>query len=207
MNLTAPWNRHYQKEKSRQHYPDENLVRLLAGLQRSGMDFSKSSVLDYGFGSGRHLQLLREFGFQGIAGCEISHVAFQHCQEAFPDLKLHLLKESNDVLPFSSSSFDVIVCWGVIHYLDREAALHLLQEFRRLLTPGGALIGTLRSDRDTHFLHSDVSDASIKLYSEDQARSLLAHCFHDVQLGHMERTPLDRIQHRIAHWFFQAKNN
>ena len=204
MNLRTPWNRHYQTEKSRQLYPDENLVRLLAAA-RSEINTESASALDYGFGSGRHLHLLQEMRFTHIAGCEISDVAFEQGRQSFPEMDLRLVTEADDALPFDDGSFDVIVCWGVLHYLSDSGRLRLLEEFARLLTPRGLFVGTLRSNRDTHFAHSDVSDASMTLFSEEDARTLLGRFFKDVELGHMERTPIGKLDQRIAHWFFRAR--
>lgn len=204
MNLRTPWNRHYQTEKSRQLYPDENLVRLLAAA-RSELNPENASALDYGFGSGRHLQLLHEMRFARIAGCEISDVAFEQGRRSFPELDLRLVAEADSTLPFDDASFDVIVCWGVLHYLSDHERLGLLEEFSRLLTPNGLLVGTLRSDRDTHFAHSDVHDARMTLFSDEDARMLLSPFLKNLELGHMERTPIGRLDLRIAHWFFRAR--
>lgn len=208
MNLRTPWNRHYQTEKSRQLYPDENLVRLLAAA-RSELNPERASALDYGFGSGRHLHLLQEMRFGRIAGCEISDVACEQGRQSFPEMDLRLvteadINEADSKLPFDDESFDVIVCWGVLHYLSDSGRIRLLEEFARLLTSPGLFVGTLRSNRDTHFAHSDVSDASMTLFSEDDARTLLGRFFKDVELGHMERTPIGKLDQRIAHWFFRA---
>ena len=211
MNLRTPWNRHYQTEKSRQLYPDENLVRLLAAA-RSELNPERASALDYGFGSGRHLHLLQEMRFGRIAGCEISDVACEQGRQSFPEMDLRLvteadINEADSKLPFDDESFDVIVCWGVLHYLSDSGRIRLLEEFSRLLTPRGLFVGTLRSNRDTHFAHSDVSDASMTLFSEEDARTLLDRFFKDVELGHMERTPIGKLDQRIAHWFFRARRS
>lgn len=216
MNLRTPWNRHYQTEKSRQLYPDENLVRLLAAT-RSELNAENASALDYGFGSGRHLHLLQEMRFGRIAGCEISDVACEQGRQSFPEMDLRLvtgaeitgavITEADGKLPFDDASFDVIVCWGVLHYLSDSGRIRLLEEFARLLTPPGLFVGTLRSNRDTHFAHSDVSDASMTLFSEEDARTLLGRFFKDVELGHMERTPIGKLDQRIAHWFFRARRS
>lgn len=211
MNLRTLWNRHYQTEKSQQIYPDENLVRLLAAV-RNELNPERASALDYGFGSGRHLHLLQEMGFARIAGCEISDVACEQGRQSFPEMDLRLVAGGEITgafgkLPFDDAAFDVIVCWGVLHYLSDSGRMHLLGEFTRLLTPGGLLVGTLRSNRDTHFAHSDISDAGMTLFTEEDVRRLLDRFFKDVELGHMERTPIGRLDQRISHWFFRARRS
>ncbi|MDP7195670.1 MAG: class I SAM-dependent methyltransferase, partial [SAR202 cluster bacterium] len=53
-------------------YPDENVIRFL----NSNFKHQKNNqnILDLGFGSGRHLKLLHELGFNGI-GIDFSTVA------------------------------------------------------------------------------------------------------------------------------------
>jgi len=205
---TDAWNQHYQRPKSKQLYPDENLVRLLKQIENdkaNHFDFSKSTVLDYGFGSGRHLRLLTDSGCKRIIGCEASEVALNEAKPIFTGIDLRLVTSTIQRLPFDTGSFDLILCWGVLHYLDDAGQKHLVSEFQRLLRTGGFVVGTLRSANDTHFKHSDVGNTNIQLFDQNQAESLLRQTFDQVQLGHSERTILGRVDLKISHWFFKAQ--
>lgn len=212
MNRSDVWNRHYRTDRSRQRYPDENLVRLLSGLRPSEPSEGsppQGAALDYGFGSGRHLALLMDFGYAPVCGLESSSVALGTARHVFQNLDLRLVdkKEGSQArlpLPWPDKFFSVIICWGVLHYLEDGEQQHLLREFRRLLAPEGAVLGTLRSSRDSHFAESEVADTLIQFYDENAVVDLFRPHFEDFQIGHMERTPLGRTQLRISHWFFRA---
>lgn len=210
---TQIWNRHYQNDKSKQLYPDENLVRLLSRYKQDPLlQNKKLTVLDYGFGSGRHLSLLDDFGFEYIAGCDISEVAVELAKKNFNKktfnnnkFDLHLLKP-NTRLHYSDSSFDIIVVWGVLHYIPNVERTRLLHDLKRLLRNDGQLLGTLRSTSDTQYKVSDVSNAQVQFFSEAEALSLLKPFFNKVHLGFMERSPIGQLESRVSHWFFSASN-
>ena len=58
--MNRQWQAHYTKKKSELHYPDENLVRLLASYLKD-REAAEVSAADIGCGSGRHLNLLKDF--------------------------------------------------------------------------------------------------------------------------------------------------
>ncbi len=53
----------------------------------------------------------------------------------------HLQRVDAEVLPFESSSFDVVYSWGVIHHA--EAPERIIAEIARILRPGGVFLGML----------------------------------------------------------------
>lgn len=235
---TQVWNSHYQTDKSKQLYPDENLVRLLSRYKQNPLIQNKKlTALDYGFGSGRHLSLLDDFGFDFIAGYDISEIAVDLAQKRFnreefttkefnreesnkkelgkkePGRKefnnnkfdLQLLKP-NTSLHYPDSSFDIIVVWGVFHYIPNMERTRLLHDLKRLLRNNGQLFGTLRSTKDTQYTVSEVSKAQIQFFTEAEATSLLKPFFNKLELGFMERSPIGQLESRVSHWFFSASN-
>ena len=97
-------------------YPDE---RLVAFLQRSFGDKQKNGTkrgLDIGYGSGRHLQLLLDYGFKTY-GIEYTDEARAVTVERF--------KYNNDLQGLFAGdyrtfdfkvNFDVLIAWGVVFY-------------------------------------------------------------------------------------------
>jgi ubiquinone/menaquinone biosynthesis C-methylase UbiE len=90
----------------------------------------------------------------------------------------HFLAASAQALPFSKSSFDVLLCTVAFHHFpDPKLAL---REFRRILSPGGKVIivercrdlslGTWMWDR----LHRWFQDGHVKYYRRDELTDLLA---------------------------------
>lgn len=133
------WGRHYRAGIGNR-YPDENLVRLLSGryvpLPQSGR------ALDVGFGRGSNLVLLAQKGFEAY-GLEISQESIDAAEtlakEAGVKLNLGLLQDTQ--LPYPDAFFDLLVSWGAVYYFgNRTLVAKALEEFYRVLKPGGALI-------------------------------------------------------------------
>jgi ubiquinone/menaquinone biosynthesis C-methylase UbiE len=105
------------------------------------LKLSKNSrILEVGVGTGR---LTKEVALRGynILGVDYSYgmleKAFHVCNYENQS-KVEFLKGDIESLPIKNSSFDVIICLGVITYIKSdEKAFH---ELARLLKPGGTLI-------------------------------------------------------------------
>ncbi len=198
----AVWNTHYKREKAAQEYPDENLVRLLKHTE-------PGSALDFGCGSGRHIRLLSELGFGPLYGADLSQESIQICRKKFPEAEFlipDLPDDAGFILPFPDLYFDLIVLWGVLHYNNAESVLRILDEMRRILCPGGSIMGTLRARSDTHFAeNSDMQGARIQYFSREEAGELIGSFFSETSLGYIERIPVGDTK-SISHWIFQAKS-
>ncbi len=188
------WEQHYTRERSRQQYPDENVVRYFSRLLRQLPAESQLTVLDLGTGSGRHLQYLNTLPLRAF-GCDYSWEAIK--------LLPHTIQAHAAELPFRALSFDVVLCWGVLHYLPAEEIPSLTSEVWRILKPGGRFFLTVRSDLDTHLAQTieqgDLAGGKVKLYSEQEAKSLLQ-AFRNIQTGFISRRPLGEsglIAHHI----------
>jgi SAM-dependent methyltransferase len=197
------WDNHYEKEKSRLFFPDENLVRILSRIPRG------ESALDHGAGSGRHSILLKTFGFQ-VSACDYSTKSIETIQRNLPSVKTDIVSSID--LPYENEKFDLVVSWGVLHYNSIEEAIHIVKEIKRILKIGGYFVGTLRSDSDTHLKVkdgqiglNDLSGGNVRLYTLDELKSLLKD-FSNVEFGYAERSPIGKLEERICHWIFQAKN-
>lgn len=191
------WDNHYTKDKSKLVYPDENLVRILAKLNLNG------NALDHGTGSGRHIPLLKNFGYE-VKACDYSITAIENLKKDFSDIDVQLIEKSE--LPYLNSEFDLIISWGILHYNPIEEAKKIVSEWRRVLKPNSYLACTIRADKDTHLaMQKDLEGSKIKLYSLEEVKSLLKD-FNELKIGYMERTVLGKLDQRISHWIILAKN-
>ena len=100
-------------------------------------------ALDLACGTGLVTLPLAQRGFH-VTGVDHSpammEIARQKVDAAGLQDRVELLEGDIRSLPFDDGSFDVVVCRGVIHHLDDEAAqAALAREVRRVLVPGGVL--------------------------------------------------------------------
>jgi SAM-dependent methyltransferase len=211
MNSFASWENHYTRQKSALAYPDENLVRMLTPWLAS-KDTKALRALDLGCGSGRHLALLADSGIEEIIGSDVSINALS-IAASFGSQLVHC---DNRALPFHDGSFDLVVCWGALHYGDKTSFARQVSEIHRIIKPGGALFATLRSDRDTMMRAgkdlgnnvwvtdlSDIAHSVVSFYSKEELTKGFD-SFAALEYGIMERTPIGKIDQRISHWYFRA---
>ncbi len=201
--MTNVWDSHYKKDKSKLQYPDENLVRLLSRTSPPN-----KHALDFGSGSGRHIPLLTENGFE-VSASDSSTESVALLKEKHPQIQIH----HTDKLPysFSKNSFGLIVSWGVFHYNERTVAHAIVKELYESIEIGGYLLGSIRAESDTHLgikagemNLTDLKGGYAETYSLAELNLLLSF-FSSVQIGYTERTPLGKLEERICHWFFLAK--
>jgi SAM-dependent methyltransferase len=197
------WDEHYRKIKSKLLYPDENLVRIL-----SKISINNGKALDFGAGSGRHSQLLKNFNFN-VTALDSSTNSLDLIKEIDPEIKTVL--SSSPPYPFENYEFDLIVSWGVLHYNDNETIHHIIEEYHRILNKNGFLAGTIRSIGDTHLALKqgisnleDLQGAEARLFKKDEVIQFFSK-FSNLELGYMERTPIGKLEERICHWIFLAK--
>lgn len=111
-------------------------VNFLPNLHLSG----ESLILDAGCGPGTFSQQAAIKGYR-VFGIDNSYEMVKkagYICNSKEKLNVSFMQGSIETLPFESSSFDVIVCLGVISYLSSEDKA--LNEFSRILKPGGLLI-------------------------------------------------------------------
>jgi len=191
------WDVHYRTERSRQNFPDENVVRYIHHYLRNFSGVKKPAILDLGCGSGRNLRFLEDLGLFCV-GSDFSFEALS--------TQANVLQSTAVQLPFKDHSFDLIIAWGVLHYLPSEAILKAVDEILRVLSPQGRFLGTLRSSEDTHLKEvlekGDLQQGAANLFSEEELRDILSK-FKSVHLGYISRVPIgsNRV---IAHHMFEA---
>ncbi len=97
-------------------------------------------VLDVGSGTGFFIINLWLAGFVGEAhGCDVSPGMLAACAESARTVGCDISLRTADAerLPYDDASFDLVVGHAILHHLpEPEAAL---QEFKRVLKPGGEL--------------------------------------------------------------------
>ena len=106
------------------------------------MEIAKvTSVLDWGCGCGRLTRHLSKYTKAAIHGVDIDPVNIAWCEENIPNACFSLV-EPWKALPFEDASFDFVIGHSVLTHLTEEAQFYWLDELRRVIKPGGALLVT-----------------------------------------------------------------
>ena len=112
--------------------------RLLDRLLRDLRPTPAWRILDVGVGTGANLPVLESLNVGRIVGCDMSTTALAYSASIS---RTTLIRTDACRLPFQSDSFDALVAMDVIEHLDADVTA--LQEFARVLKPGGHLIATV----------------------------------------------------------------
>jgi len=116
-------------------------VRRYAG--QLGLPVSRESrVLDFGCGWGRHYRIfLRELMPARYVGIDIDPECVAICRQTIPTGNF----EQSAVEPplrFADGSFDIVYAYSVFSHLSETVHLRGVEEFARILRPGGMLVVT-----------------------------------------------------------------
>ncbi|MCX7810311.1 MAG: class I SAM-dependent methyltransferase [Leptospiraceae bacterium] len=195
------WNEYYKNNIKILKYPDENLVRVVEKYYNSYWE----NALDFGCGTARHLLYLKEKNIPNLFGLDFSKEVIDRNKKNFPEIEF-IHYENKNALPFKNAYFDLIICWGVLHYNSEEIRRFLLKEFRRILKPNGILIGTYRSKQDTHYKNAANITSEIYFFDENEIQQELSLYFKEIEIGFVARTPLGKLHQLIAHYYFCCKN-
>ena len=211
--MSASWDGHYGSAKSELFFPDENLVRLLKKWMAPG-GTADPVAADIGCGSGRHLKLFHDLGIAQTIGTDISHRGLVTCRKNFSS---PLVQNDSRALALKSSSLDIAVAWGSLHYAPKDELPVMLEEIRRALKKNGRLFATLRSSRDTFLKKgrhlgndtwitdlSDIKGSIVSFYAEDEVRKAFS-IFSSFSIGLIERTIMGNLDQVLSHWVIDAE--
>lgn len=213
----------FWESQLRQHvllYPAEDVVRFL-----SREEFGEGRVkegLDVGFGSGRHLKVLMDFGIRAN-GLELFQGAIDQARQSFGDHPLFGRLLLNDVreAPFPPGSLDVVIMWGCLFYRPLSGMRHDLATLRSMMRPGGRVCLNLRTKenwfyglgeekaKDFFLLDERAGAFSGALYAfvdEEEARALILGAGFEIE--NLERLDYCRnnLKERNCWWIAWARN-
>ena len=116
--------------KSFTHPIDVGWLRGLAATAR---------IVDYGCGYGRVAGLLRQYGFAGVEGFDVSAGLVERARRDHPDLRFATLTHPPR-LPCPDDGVDAVLLIAVLTCVPTDAGQReLIDELRRVLRPGGLL--------------------------------------------------------------------
>ncbi|HEY1285176.1 MAG TPA: class I SAM-dependent methyltransferase [Solirubrobacterales bacterium] len=115
------------------------------------------SVLDFGCGCGRVARYWTGVDGPELSGCDYNGDLTGWCEANLPFMRV----AKNDVAPptpYESQSFDLIYALSVLSHLDRPLQEGWVNEFRRLLRPGGLLVISVLGEMVRHRLSPEQSE-------------------------------------------------
>ncbi len=131
---------------------------------------SPGDLLEAGCGEGELAQAAMAYGHR-VTAVDGSDRMVELARARGVDAQVSLLP----TLPFPANSFDHAVAAWVLHYLPEDQIPLALQEFARVLRPGGTLVLATNSDRHMAELWARLPSARYRLtFPAERARELLA---------------------------------
>jgi 2-polyprenyl-3-methyl-5-hydroxy-6-metoxy-1,4-benzoquinol methylase len=97
-----------------------------------------AAILDVGCGAGHFLAWLRERGFTGGRGIDLSENSVAHCRHH--GLAAEVVGDSSQFLAAHAQAFDLIAMNDVIEHFPYEEVVGILSNARAALKPGGTLL-------------------------------------------------------------------
>jgi ubiquinone/menaquinone biosynthesis C-methylase UbiE len=98
-------------------------------------------ILDVGCAGGRDVKKFLDCGFQ-VVGIDLVDIFLKECRKKYPRAKF--LKMNAKKLKFPDNSFDAVWVLGVLIHIDKSDIKKTLEEFHRVLKPGGKLMVSVK---------------------------------------------------------------
>lgn len=121
----------------------QEITEVLSLAESLGLPDQRRDALDFGCGAGRLTQALAEH-FETAVGVDIapSMLAAAEHHNSRPNCRF-VLNERPDLSVFDDASFDFVYSTIVLQHVPPELAIGYVDEFARLLRPGGLAVFTL----------------------------------------------------------------
>lgn len=205
------WTRLLARESYDWKEPNEIVVRLSDHLPKG------AKMLDLGCGRGRHIAYLAKLGYD-VIGADISLDVLGLCQNRLLEEDVdntRLVNCSMDSLPFSSNSFDAVVCTNTLHHgrlCYIEGAVH---EIYRVLRVDGLCAVTIASTKNdkyqkgrkiesgTYIVNEDGVQIAHHFFTGDEARKT----FKDFKLIEIYEDADMSKEGSSGHWYLLAKRS
>ena len=150
-------------------YPDERLVAFLSRRFNKTIPNGQYNALDIGFGGGRHIKLLLEFGFQtyGIDYTQEALAATQKivAQRNYPNLADLFCGNYREFNP--PVKFDVVVGWGLLPHSFYPKIAEDLNTIAAMMTVGGRVYVNFRTVDNWFFAKGEQVDTNTYVLGEE----------------------------------------
>ncbi len=135
-------------------YPDEFVIKWFF---EEGLHLVPGKVLELGCANGNNLALFYQFGWD-VTGVDISARSLDDAAHNFPLIptdggtwRFVQHNIANGVSAVARGPFSCLSLANIICYLERAPYMALLEDLRRVLTPGSAIFLRARTPRDYRY--------------------------------------------------------
>jgi SAM-dependent methyltransferase len=125
--------------------PADAAIRTLELFKNKGL----TNILIPGFGYGRNAKIFLENGFN-VTGIEISKSAIDIAKNKFGE-QLNVFHGSVSLMPFDQKLYDGIFCYALIHLLNSNERIKLIEDCYNQLKPNGLMVFVSISKEDFRF--------------------------------------------------------
>jgi len=117
---------------------DEEIGRVFGFIKERGIEVLSGSFLDFGCGVGRNSKALRK-RIKGGFGVDIAEKMIELAQTYVKGVKF-MVNKTGSLDQFTNDSIDFIYSHIVLQHIPNEYQRHYIEEFLRIMKPGGLAI-------------------------------------------------------------------
>ena len=218
LNIST-WDKVYSEGRSLLMWPDETVV---SSLNKHREKLKKG--IDLACGAGRHAILMAQMGIESV-GVDSSKSAIEFANKRSRNMGLkniHFINSLVQDIEFEKESFDIVIAWGLIHYLEKEEQEKLIDKVRNLLKPNGIFLLTLRSIEDSRakmginiggnqFLvnyfdeNTEEPKQTLMYFWDKEGVFKILENFSNINLGHRVIEPIGKLGVKSSHWIIEAQ--
>ena len=170
----------------------------------------EGKILELGCGRAYTSIYLLNKGYQNIITTDFSKEVINILNKEQTNLKTMNI-DITKRLPFNDNEVNVIIADLSLHYFNKEQTKEIINEIKRVLAPGGYLIGRINSANDKYHIPTDAQtleenfyyDGKIykKFFIQDDFQELFA----NFKIIFLEEKHMDRYEKSKTLWEFCIK--
>ena len=144
--MTEFWETSFKEKQEMWGWEPADSVRKTLELFKNK---NIKDILIPGFGYGRNAKYFIDNGLN-VTGIEISETAIELAKKHF-DKSVKIYRGSVTEMPFDRELYDGIFCYSLIHLLNEQDRIKLIEDCYKQLKPNGYMVFVTISKRDFRF--------------------------------------------------------